>query len=315
MHKPVMLQEVVELLGIEPGGLYIDGTLGGGGHTEAILAKSQPGGRVLGVDRDPEALARTAERLSTFGSAAILEKGNFAEMKEIAERRDFRQVDAVLLDLGMSSNQLDSPRRGFSFLRDGPLDMRMDPSQETTAANLVNGMEERRLADLIRELGEEPCARRIAHRIVQERSKSPIETTGRLASMIEEVCGRRGRTHPATRTFQALRMAVNEEIESLREGLDAALSLVVPGGRIAVITFHSIEDREVKHFFARHAGRWESLPEGGERWIGEEPAVRLVTRKPVAPAEEEVKDNPRARSAKLRVAERLAAKPKARKEK
>ena len=215
-------------------------------------------------------------------------------------------VDGVLLDLGFSSDQMDDAARGFSFQAEGPLDMRLDRSEPRTAADLVNGMEESELADVIFELGEERDARRIARAIVAERVRSPIRTTRRLADVVAAAKrGPRGKIHPATQTFQALRIAVNRELESLDRGLEGALALVKPGGRVGVISFHSLEDRRVKRFFAEHAGRWESLEQGGERWVGAEPQVKLVTRKPVTASEDEIRANPRARSAKLRVAERV----------
>ena len=306
MHQPVLLEEVIELMGIKPGGRYIDGTVGAGGHAEAIMEIAGFGGRLLGIDRDAAALARTAERLSMWGSGCALEQGDFADMIAMAERHDLKDVDGILLDLGMSSDQVDSPERGFSFLQDGPLDMRMDFTQELTAAKLVNETEERTLADILWRLGEESASRRIAKLICSERRQSPIETTGQLADLvIRAKGGRRGKIHPATKTFQALRMAVNSEQESLEAGLEAALNLVAPRGRVAIISFHSLEDRVVKHGFARHVGKWESLPAGGRRWVGERPVARWITRKPVTASDKELMENPRARSAKLRVVERV----------
>lgn len=306
MHRPVLLDEVIELMGIKPGGRYIDGTVGVGGHAGAILEKAGFGGRLFGIDRDAAALARTAERLATWGSGCALEQGDFADMIAMAERHDLKDVDGVLLDLGMSSDQVDSPERGFSFLQDGPLDMRMDFTQDLTAAKLVNETEERALAELLWRLGEEPASRRIAKMICEERARRRIETTGQLAEIVSQAKGgRRGRIHPATKTFQALRMAVNSELESLEKGLEAALTLVAPGGRVAVISFHSLEDRVVKHGFARHVGKWESLAAGGRRWVGDRPVARWITRKPVMASEKELAENPRARSAKLRVVERI----------
>lgn len=306
MHQPVLLKEVVELMGIKVGGRYIDGTVGAGGHAGAILEQAGFGGRLLGIDRDAAALARTAERLAMWGSGCMLEQGNFADMIALAERHDLKDVDGILLDLGMSSDQVDSPERGFSFLQDGPLDMRMDFTQELTAATLVNEMEERALAELLWRLGEEPASRRISKRLCEERARGRIETTARLAEIVSQAKGgRRGRIHPATQTFQALRMAVNGELESLEKGLEAALTLVALGGRVAIISFHSLEDRIVKHGFARHVGRWESLPAGGRRWVGDRPVAHWITRKPVMASEKELMENPRARSAKLRVVERV----------
>ncbi len=306
MHKPVLLSEVVSLMGIRPGGAYIDGTVGGGGHSAAILEQAGPDGRLLGLDRDVEALGRARERLAAWGSACELVYGDFADMIAIAKQYKFESVDGVLLDLGMSSDQVDTPDRGFSFLQDGPLDMRMDRSQAETAQTLVNRLDERELADLLWTLGEESASRRIAKAIVDARSVRPIGTTGELAEIVSAAAGgRRGRIHPATKTFQALRIAVNHELESIEAGLESAFSLVKPGGRIAVISFHSLEDRIVKHAFARHVGRFESLQAGGRRWVGEAPAARWITKKPVTASESEMAENPRARSAKLRIVERL----------
>jgi 16S rRNA (cytosine1402-N4)-methyltransferase len=306
MHRPVMLQEVVELMQIMPEGIYLDGTLGSGGHAESILDRLGEKGRLLAIDRDADALTRSRERLAGHGSKCLLEHGDFADMKDIAQRRGIQGVQGVLLDLGMSSDQVDTPERGFSFQQDGPLDMRMDQTRPGTAADLVNTLDETELANLIFRLGEEPASRRIAREIATARQRRPISTTAELAEIVSRAKGgRRSGQHPATKTFQALRMAVNHELESIEKGIDAALRLVVPGGRVAVISFHSIEDRLVKQLFSLHVGRWESLEAGGERWVGEEPRFKWITRKPVTASEEELKDNARARSAKLRVVERL----------
>ena len=305
MHLAVMVGEVVELLSVGRGGVYIDGTVGSGGHAAAILDAAGPGCRLLGIDRDAEALGRARERLAGRRDACELVRGDFADMAGLASGCGITAVDGILLDLGVSSDQLESAERGFSFEQDGPLDMRMDRSQPTRAADLVNALSEAELKRILREFGEEPRAGGVARRIVSAREASRIETTAELSRLaVRAWGGRRGRRHPATRTFQALRIAVNRELDSLAAGLAAGLRLLKPGGRMAVISFHSLEDRIVKHAFARHAGRWESLPAGGREWRGEEPAVRRVTRKPVRPSEEEAVRNPRARSAKLRVAER-----------
>jgi 16S rRNA (cytosine1402-N4)-methyltransferase len=306
LHQPVMKDETMTLLAVKAGGQYIDGTLGLGGHSEAMLEGSSPDGRVLGVDRDPEALRRAGERLRGFGGRFTSIQGNYADLPALAAGPGFDAVDGILLDLGVSSMQLDDAARGFSFLRDGPLDMRMDPGQGVSAADLVNGLSERALADTIYQYGEEPASRRIAAAIVRERAVEPITTTARLAAVVSAaVGGRHGKTHPATRTFQALRMAVNEELEGLRRGLDGALSMLRKGGRLAVISFHSLEDREVKQCFREHAAREESLPQGGVRQAGRSPLVTWVNRKAMTAGEAEVRANPRARSAKLRVVERI----------
>lgn len=307
MHEPVLVREVVELVNPRAGGVYIDGTLGGAGHARALLDRAQGAARLLGIDRDGAALALARTKLADRREACVLVHGNFTDMRTMAEAHGIGGADGIVLDFGVSSDQLDTPARGFSFNGDGPLDMRMDPSGGRTAADLVNTLSEDALADVLRTLGEEPRARNIARAIVRERQVSAIETTAQLADIVSRaVGGRRGRTHPATRTFQALRMVVNDELESIERGLETAIGLLNPGGRLVVISFHSLEDRAAKRCFVEHAGRWESLAAGGQAWRGREPRVRLLTRKPVRPGEDEVTLNPRARSAKLRAVERLA---------
>lgn len=305
MHVPVLLVEAVAALGVRAEGRYVDGTAGGGGHAEAIARQLGDSGRLLALDRDAEAVARVRARLALYGQRVCVEQGNFANMEDIAHNQGMKQADGILLDLGMSSFQVDKPERGFSFMNDAALDMRMDRAQAVTAADLIRRLDEQELADIFWRYGEEPAARRIARAIVTERVQTPIERTGHLARVVERaVGGRRGKIHPATKVFQALRMAVNTELESLEQGLESALRLLAPGGRLAVISFHSLEDRVVKHTLQAHAGRWENLPAGGRRWAGKLPAVNLVTRHPLTPSSEECEQNPRARSAKLRVAER-----------
>lgn len=292
-------------MAVRPNGLYLDGTLGGGGHAEALLERSGPDGRVLGLDRDPAALSRASQRLASYGERFTTCEGSFFDIDQVARAAGFDGVDGVVLDLGISSDQLDDPARGFSFMADGPLDMRMNPAKGESAADLVAERSEVDLANIIWRYGEEPKARRIASAIVRAREVAPVETTGALARLVEEaVGGRRGRHHPATRTFQALRIAVNRELDGLRAGLRSALDILRPGGRLAVISFHSLEDREVKHLFRDHAGRMESLHQGGARWVGETPKVIPVIKHPVTPGEVELAANPRARSAKLRVVEK-----------
>jgi 16S rRNA (cytosine1402-N4)-methyltransferase len=305
MHEPVLLREVVELLVVKPGGTYVDGTLGEGGHARAILDAAGPDGRLFGIDRDGESLAQAGANLASFGRRCVLIHGTFTETLTDGLPGQ-AEVDGVLMDLGMSSRQLDDAERGFSLMKDGPLDMRMDRSRGITAEELVRDAEQRELADLLFRCGEEPDARRIAAAIVEAREEAPIRTTGRLADIVARAKGRaRGRIHPATRTFQALRIAVNRELEDLDAGLVAALGRVRTGGRVAVISFHSLEDRIVKRTFVRHVGRMESLQQGGVRWLGDAPPARWVTRKPVLPGPDEVARNPRSRSAKLRVVERI----------
>lgn len=305
MHVPVLMEEAINLLAVKQGGRYIDGTVGLGGHAEALLSHSSPDGQVLGIDRDPEALKKAGARLAPFASRLRLEHGNYADMRDIAGHASFTRVDGVLLDLGVSSMQLDDAARGFSFMRDGPLDMRMDTTQTTTAADLVNRLDEAHLADLIFKWGEEPASRRIAAAIVRARANVPITTTKQLADVVTEAKGgRRGKIHPATQTFQALRMAVNEEFQGWRRGVEGALDVLRPGGRLAVITFHSLEDREVKRCLREHESRQAALPEGGSRETGRHPLIIRVNRKALAPRDAEMQANPRARSAKLRVVER-----------
>jgi 16S rRNA (cytosine1402-N4)-methyltransferase len=308
MHVPVLLKETMELLMTNPAGIYIDGTLGRGGHATEILKRLSPEGRLIGFDRDAEAIEKTEEILKPFGARAVRIHGNFEDMKERCRQIGVTEVDGVLLDLGVSSPQLDVAERGFSFAKDGPLDMRMDRTQGRSAADLVNDESEAALADWIYQFGEDRDARRIARAIVLERQNGRIERTLQLAGIVERAKGgRRGATHPATQTFQALRMAVNAELESLESGLEAGLSMLREGGRMAVITFHSLEDRPVKEFFKRHSVKRESLQQGGERLVYEKPAVRLLTKKPLTASEQELTENPRARSAKLRVAAREEA--------
>jgi len=307
MHQPVLTNEVIDLLAIKRGGVYVDGTLGSGGHSMALLRELGGEGFVLGIDRDARAVERAGSRLSRWQGRFVAVHGNYADMVGIARSRGIDRVNGVLLDLGASSEQFDSPERGFSFAAEGPLDMRMDQSHGTTVAEMVNTYSGPELVTVLREFGEEPRAGRIVRRILQRRRQARINTTTELADLVAGALGgRRGaRLHPATRTFQALRIAVNRELEDLQQGLPAGLSLLANGGRLAVISFHSLEDRLVKTFLRRHAGRWESLPAGGREWRGDEPRVALVNRKIVRPSGEEVQSNPRSRSARLRVAERL----------
>jgi 16S rRNA (cytosine1402-N4)-methyltransferase len=306
MHIPVLLEATVDALAVKPGGVYIDGTLGRAGHSREILSRAGFGATLLGIDRDEQALEESAETLRDFPGARIeIVHGRHGDMAEIAAEKGIGGADGILLDLGVSSPQLDEPGRGFSFQGDGPLDMRMDRSRGVTAADIVATSDEATLADMFRALGEEPHARRVARAIVRARAKHALSTTGQLAGLVERTVGRHGAHHPATRVFQALRMAVNDELGELERALDGALSLLRVGGRMAVISFESITDRVVKRFFADHAGRMVSLQQGGARWEGRLPRMRLVTRHAVKADDDERGRNPRARSAKLRVAERV----------
>lgn len=306
VHQSVLLPEALEGLRVRAGGLYIDATLGGAGHTRALLEASGPDGRVFGVDRDPAALERAGEALAAYGRRFEAWHGNFADLESLASEAGVGPVDGVLMDLGVSSDQLDTPERGFSFRFEGPLDMRMDPTSGLSVADWLAAHTEEEIANTIYALGEERQSRRISRAIVQARDAGGLTTTSALAEVVERaVGGRKGaRIHPATRTFQALRMAVNEELASVERGVEASLTLLRPGGRLAVITFHSLEDRLVKTLFRNHEGREESLYEGGSLWRGDEPRCSRVTRKPVTASEAECAGNPRARSAKLRILEK-----------
>jgi len=290
-HTPVLLAEVVDGLRPRDAGRYIDATVGNGGHAEAILASSAPSGWLLGLDADPEALAVARLRLAPFGARVVLVASNFRHLARVATEHGFEQADGIMMDLGISSRQLDAGGRGFSFRHDEPLDMRFDPGSGESAAELLERADESEIADILYHFGEEHRSRRVARAIVRQRERSAIRTTLDLVRVVEAALGpRRGRIHPATKTFQALRIAVNGELEALETALPAAASLLAPGGRLAVIAFHSLEDRRVKQFF--RAGGTEDAP------------LAELTRKPIVPSSDEVANNPRARSAKLRLAER-----------
>jgi 16S rRNA (cytosine1402-N4)-methyltransferase len=304
-HLPVMPEEVIRFLEPKSGGIYIDGTVGGAGHASLILEASSPDGTLIGFDRDKEALKAAAERLLPFGDRARLEHGNFAEA--LAEF-DIEQIDGILLDLGVSSHQLDRAERGFSFQKDAPLDMRMDRSSGPTAAELLNTLSERELTRIIRDYGEERWAKRITAFIVRVREESPVETTMQLVDIIKGAVPRGAweeRLHPATRTFQALRIAVNDELTTLEKGLDLGIRMLSRGGRVVVISFHSLEDRIVKNCFRRFAHGCTCPRDFPYCVCGNEPLLRILTGKPVMAGKTEVEANPRARSARLRSAERL----------
>ena len=303
-HSTVLLRETISLLAPKPGQLFVDCTLGGGGHTEALL---DAGAHVIGLDQDPDAIAFTKEKksLDRYGEKFHPVQANFVRLDEVLDGLHVGQVDGVLLDLGVSSWQLDTPGRGFSFMREGPLSMRMDSAADLTAADLVNTASLGELARIFSEFGEEPHARRIAARIVSLRERAPFETTMQLAAAVEQVVPRRGRTHPATRVFQALRIAVNHEMEALQSVLGQAAARLRPGARMAVITFHSGEDRIVKDYFRHHAAPLIDRPE----WPAPRPNPDCIflplTRKPLVASDDEQQVNPRSRSAKLRAVEKL----------
>jgi 16S rRNA (cytosine1402-N4)-methyltransferase len=303
-HVPVLYEQVLSGLQVRPGGLYIDATLGAGRHAAGILQASSPDGRLLGLDADPEAVHFASQALRPYGSRAILRTANFRTLAEHTTGLDFRQVDAIIMDLGLSSRQLADAERGFSFSQDGPLDMRLDPREGPPASELVNRLEEAELADLLWRYGDERRSRRIARAVVSAR---PVTSTGQLADIVARAVGRRQRIHPATRTFQALRIAVNDELESLALALPQARDLLRPGGRLAVIAFHSLEDRLVKRFFQQEARDCVCPPEMPMCNCQHKATLRIITRRPIRPSDGEVARNPRSRSARLRVAERLRA--------
>jgi len=289
-HIPVLVNETLEALAVQPGGRYIDCTLGAGGHAAAILEKSLPGGQLLGIDADPEAIEVAKTRLAVYKDSAFLVNENFANLEAVCIKYDFFPVHGILFDLGLSSIQLNGYSRGFSFQHDDPLDMRFSPSQEVTAADIVNTYSEAELARLIKIYGEESYSYRIARYIVRQR---PIETTLQLVRVVEQAThGRRGRIHPATKTFQALRIAVNHELENLETALKQSINLLGFEGRLVVISYHSLEDRIVKHFMQQESG-------------GDKARLKLINKRVITPSEAEVQLNPRSRSAKLRAAERL----------
>lgn len=295
LHQPVLLNEILSQLELRPGQVVVDATVGSGGHAQAILQHIQPTGYLVGIDRDKEALTRTQERLKPVGGPYVLKHANFRDLDEVLNSLNLGKVYAVLMDIGVSRDQLEDPKRGFSFLRDGPLDMRLDQTATTeTAADIVNKVPEKELVRILSEFGEERRARRIAHRIATVREKKPIQTTSELRKLIEEIRApsrRYHRIHPATRTFQALRIAVNHELEALEQVLPQAFERLVCGGRLAVVSFHSLEDRLVKHFFLKEKQSRRAI---------------ILTKKPIRPSTKEIEENPRSRSAKLRVLERTA---------
>ena len=311
-HTPVLAEEVITMLAAAPGSLQIDATLGGGGHTERILEATHPDGRLLGLDADGAAIARVDGRLRPrFGDRLVLRQANFREIATIAREAGFDQVDGALFDLGLSSFQLADTDRGFGIRAGGPLDMRFDTSLGVPASELLASLDTNELTALFRRYGEEPKAGRVARAIVEARSTAPITTAEELAALVERVLPpnprQPRRTHPATRVFQALRIAVNEELEALEAGLTAALDLLRPGGRLVVLSYHSLEDRIVKRFFAAERRGCVCPPELPVCVCGRNPRLRLVTRPSLTPTAAEIEANPRARSARLRAAERLAA--------
>ncbi|AMA72565.1 16S rRNA (cytosine1402-N4)-methyltransferase [Aneurinibacillus thermoaerophilus] len=308
-HITVLHQEAVDGLVIKPHGIYVDCTLGGAGHSSLIASRLTKGGRLIAIDQDDYALASAKERLAPYMEHVTLVKSNFRRIAHILDELYIEQIDGILFDLGVSSPQLDEAERGFSYNADAPLDMRMDRTQPLTAHEIVNGWPEEELATLIFEYGEEKFARRIAREIVQERKKRPIETTGDLVELIKRgipAAARRTGPHPAKRTFQAIRIAVNDELNAFREALESGIERLAPGGRASVITFHSLEDRICKQTYQEYSKGCVCPPDFPQCVCENRPVLKIITRKPIVPKEAELKENRRARSAKLRIAEKLA---------
>jgi 16S rRNA (cytosine1402-N4)-methyltransferase len=302
-HIPVLFHEVLDTLNPILGGIYVDGTVGAGGHAQGILKAISPGGNLLGLDRDPAALEIAESRLAEFGNQVVLIHSSYSRLKSHLNNLNWKTVDGILLDLGLSSMQLDNPERGFSFRKAGPLDMRFDPSQPFSAADLVNQSSKDDLADLIFKYGEERYSRKIADAIIANR---PLEDTQELADVIESaIRSTPSRIHPATRTFQALRIAVNQELEALEAFMPIALDALHPGGRLAIIAFHSLEDRIVKQFFRKESRDCICPPKIPQCVCGHIKQLKEINRRPIRPEEKEILENPRARSAKLRVAEKI----------
>ena len=309
VHKSVLLDETVSSLRVRPGGVYVDGTLGGGGHSLEIAKLMAGQGRLIGIDRDEAAIEAAGERLRDMGELVTIVRGNFDRMPSIVQALGIQRVNGIILDLGVSSYQLDTADRGFSYMQDAPLDMRMDQREKRTAGDIVNGYSEHELFRIIRDYGEERFAQIIAKHIVAERERKRIETTGELASIIRASIPKKVQAtggHPAKRTFQAIRIELNGELTALEDSLDGMINLLDDGGRIAVITFHSLEDRIVKAAFRRNENPCTCPPDFPVCVCGKKPKGFVVTRKPVIPSEEETAENPRAKSAKLRVFERKA---------
>jgi 16S rRNA (cytosine1402-N4)-methyltransferase len=302
-HIPVLLEEAINELRVQPGGRYVDCTLGAGGHAASILSRSQPGGQLLGIDADPTAIQNVKARMDRYGDSVLLVNDNFANLESICYRHDFLPVHGILFDLGLASFQIDTAERGFSFQKDAPLDMRVNPAQMTTAADIVNSYPEAELADLIWTYGEEPASRRIAHYIMAER---PVYTSMQLAEIVERALGgHRGKIHPATRTFQALRIVVNDELDNLESALHQAIKILGFEGRLVVISYHSLEDRIVKQFMRREASGCICPPGTPSCICGHIPTLKVISKNVIVPTRAEIRANPRSRSAKMRVAERV----------
>ena len=306
-HVSVLLRETIEWLNIRPDGIYADGTLGGGGHASEVAARLTEGGRLIGIDQDADAIAAATERLKPFGDRVTIVRDNYVNMKHVLADLGIEAVDGICLDLGVSSYQLDTAERGFSYMEDAPLDMRMDRREDRTAADLVNDCTEQELFRIIRDYGEDRFAKNIAKHIVKARERKAIRTTGELADIIRGAIPMKIQVtggHPAMRTFQALRIALNGELQVLEDSIDEMIGLLKPGGRICIITFHSLEDRIVKNGFRRNESPCTCPPGFPVCVCGKKSRGMVITKKPILPTEEETEENPRSRSAKLRIFER-----------
>lgn len=304
-HTPVLVEEVIKYLRVNPSGIYVDGTLGGVGHSFEIVKRLTSGGKLIGIDLDQRAVEVAQERLKPFEKRAVLKKGNFIEIGNVLKELGFNQVDGILVDLGVSSHQIDTADRGFSYLKAGPLDMRMSKDNELNAAEIVNNYSQKELEQIFKKYGEERRARSIAKAIVREREKKSITTTDQIVNIVESVISFQYRIKSLARVFQAIRIAVNKELENLRIFLDQSLESLKSGGRLVIIAYHSLEDRMVKEFFAGQSNPCQCPPEFPMCVCGKQPTVRLLTRKVIRPTADEIKLNPRSRSAKLRAIEKI----------
>lgn len=307
-HRSVLLDEVIEGLGIKPDGIYVDGTLGGAGHASEVCKRLDGNGRFIGIDQDADAIAASTQRLKPFGAQVQIVRSNYSDMAGVLQELGIDRVNGITLDLGVSSHQLDTAERGFSYREDAPLDMRMDDRQELTAQIVVNQYTESELFQVIRRYGEDKFAKNIAKHIVQERQKEPILTTGRLAEIVDRAIPMKFKKqggHPAKRTFQAIRIEVNQELDVLENSISDMIDLLVPGGRLCIITFHSLEDRIVKNAFRKAQNPCTCPPDFPVCVCGRKTKGKVLTRKPVLPSEEEMRSNPRSKSAKLRVFEHI----------
>lgn len=311
VHIPVLFKETIDYLNVKPGGIYVDCTLGGAGHSSEIARRVQPGGVLIGIDQDQNAIEAAGRKLAEYKESVIIVKDNFRNLKRVIQNAGFEKVDGILMDIGVSSHQIDEDERGFSYMNDGPLDMRMDTTKGMTAKDLLNNASQQELKRIIKDYGEERWADRIAKFICDEREKYEIETTFQLVDIIKmaiPAAARREGGHPAKRTFQALRIAVNDELNVLETALQDAVEMLKDGGRVAVITFHSLEDRIVKNIFNQLERPCTCPPELPVCVCGKEPKLKVLTRKPITASEEELEVNSRSKSAKLRAAERVSSK-------